>query len=331
MAIKVGIVGVGNCASSLVQGVEYYRDRVDSIGLANPVCAGYPLSTVEFSSAFDIDSTKVGRDLSQAIWLGPNNSRKFAEVPHLGVEVVDGIQADSLTDVAADHIDAIGRADVTAIAHHLKTTETTIVVNFLPVGAQEATERYAEAALAAGCGFINCMPSRLARDPDWARRFDHAGLPLMGDDLTSQFGSTMIHRALVTALADNGVRLRNTFQLNSGGNMDFVAMQDRTRMRTKQESKADGAYRNASAVAGYVGAEYVPFLADTKVAYIRLEADGFGGTPLDIELRMNVEDSPSAAGNVLDAVRYMARAAAEGRGGVLTTESELLMKAPGAR
>jgi len=331
MGIKVGIVGVGNCASSLVQGIEYYRDRVDTIGLANPICAGYDFSEVEFSSAFDIDADKVGQDLSQAIWASPNNSRRFAEVPHLGVEVTDGIEAGSITDAAAEHIEVAGLADVSEIAHRLKATETGIVVNFLPVGAQEATERYAEAALAAGCGFINCMPSRLARDPEWARRFDNAGLPLIGDDLTSQFGSTLIHRALVAALADNGVRLRNTFQLNSGGNMDFVAMQDRTRMRTKQESKTSGVYRTGSAPASYVGAEYVPFLADTKVAYIRLEADGFGGTPLDIELRMNVEDSPSAAGNVLDAVRYMARAMSEGRTGVLTTESELLMKAPGAR
>lgn len=328
--IRVGIVGVGNCASSLVQGVEYYRDGVRETGLANPECAGYRLSDIAFSAAFDVDVGKVGTDLSAAIWAAPNNAARFTDVPLLSVPVVEGTLSGSVAAAVAEHIEVRGEADVSDMAAHLKETGTTVLVSFLPVGSQAATERYAEAALAAGCGFINCTPAVLARDEEWAARFAGAGVPLIGDDLNNQFGATMVRRALIDVLSAAGVRLRRTFQLNSGGNMDFLTMQDRSRLKTKQNSQTAGMHRGASAAQTFVGAEYVPFLADSKVAHMKLEAEAFGGTDVEIELRMNVEDSPSAAGHVLDAIRYVSRALADGRAGVLVEESRLLMKAPGA-
>ncbi|WP_082310574.1 inositol-3-phosphate synthase [Nonomuraea sp. SBT364] len=296
--VNVALIGVGNCASSLVQGVEYYRDG-DAPGLPNPVCAGYAVSQVRFTAAFDVDPGKVGRDLSEAIWAAPNNSRTFADVPHLGVEVTEPREA----------------------AERLRGTD--VVVNFLPVGAQRETEMYAEAALAAGCAFVNCMPAVLARSPEWAARFAGAGLPLVGDDLKSSFGATLVHRALVDALTAGGVRLGDGYQLLGGGNMDFLNLLDPARMKTKRATKTAGAGTST-----HVGADYVPFLEDRKVAYIRLEGEGFGGSPLEVEVRMSVEDSPSAAGNTLDAVRHAKAALDRGAGGVLGEVSRELMKAP---
>ncbi|MFC9324511.1 inositol-3-phosphate synthase [Kitasatospora sp. NPDC057015] len=336
--VNVGIVGVGNCASSLVQGVEFYgAEGADPAGLPNPVCAGYSVADVRFTSAFDVDSCKTGRDLSEAIWAGPNNARRFADVPWLGVPVTEGFLGDGVGRTTADRIDARGSASAAEIAARLTDSGTQVLVNFLPVGSPRATERYAEAALLAGCAFVNCMPAEIARSPHWAERFRRAGLPLVGDDLRSQFGSTLVHHALLDALARNGVRLRSTYQLNNGGNMDFLAMQDPERLRSKQQTKAQGMAGGSGAegsgagalpaAAVHVGAEYIPFLEDRKVAFIRLEAAAFGGTPLEIELRMTVDDSPSAAGNVLDAVRYAKFALEQGISGVFDPVSALLMKA----
>ncbi|MFI6323413.1 inositol-3-phosphate synthase [Nonomuraea sp. NPDC050556] len=262
--VKVGLVGVGNCASSLVQGAH---------------------EQVRFTAAFDVDPGKVGRDLSEAIWAAPNNARRFADVPHLGVTVSGPSGALEGTDV---------------------------LVNFLPTGNQEAAEHYAAMALEAGCAFVNCMPAVLARSPEWARRFADAGVPLIGDDLKSQFGSTLVHRALVDALSRNGVKLTNSYQLNNGGNMDFLALQDPAALKSKQATKAQGA-----GISAHVGAAYVPWLEDRKVAYIRLEGEGFGGTAVEVEVRMSVEDSPSAAGNVLAAIEQAKRALDAGIGGVV--------------
>ncbi|GAA4899903.1 myo-inositol-1-phosphate synthase [Stackebrandtia albiflava] len=331
MVIRVGVVGVGNCASSLVQGVEYYRKDPGAAGLAAPECDGHLVSDVEFSAAFDVDEGKIGRDLSEAIYVAPNNSHRFADVPHLSVPVDEGVLADGVADSVAGRFTARGTATVSRIADRLTATGTRILVNLLPVGAQRATETYAEAALLAGCGFVNCMPATLARDPGWATRFADAGVPLVGDDLSSGFGATVVHRAVLDALAAGGVRLRQTFQLNHGGNMDFLTMQDPERLRTKQDSKSSGMHRGGSAAATHVGAQYVPFLADTKVAYIRVDAVGFGGTPVEVELKMSVEDSPSAAGNVLDAIRRTAAAMDRRESGVLAEVSAAFMKAPGGR
>lgn len=332
--VNIGIVGVGNCASSLVQGVEYYsRPTGSRTGLTNAVCAGYAVADIRFTSAFDVNNSKIGGDLSEAIWAAPNNALKFAEVPRLGVPVREGTLSDGIGHSVEDKFEARGRAMLDDIVEHLKVTRTHVVVNFLPVGSQRASELYAEAALLAGCAFVNCIPSVIARSAEWSRRFSAAGLPLTGDDLKSQFGATLVHRALVDVLSRNGVRLRNTSQLLSGGNMDFLNMQDADRMESKKASKAQGMLgdaavgADASAEGVHVGAEYIPFLKDRKVALIRLEAEAFGGTSFELELRMCVEDSPSAAGNVLDAVRYMRFALDRGIAGVVDPVSSLLMKA----
>lgn len=329
-SVNVGIVGVGNCAASLVQGVAYYANaNAETAGLTNAVCAGYTVSDVKFTSAFDVNASKIGRDLSEAIWASPNNALKFADVPHLGVPVREGILSDGVGHHAADWIDARGQATLDDVVEHLQRTATHVMVNFLPVGSQNASEQYAAAALRAGCAFVNCMPSVIARSPDWQGQFEAAGVPLIGDDLKSQFGATLVHHALMDALSRNGVQLRHTYQIVSGGNMDFLNMQDADRVKTKKTSKVQrfgGAELPAENV--HFGAEYMPFLNDRKIAFIRLEGEAFGGTPLELELRMSVEDSPSAAGNVLDAVRYMKFAMDRGIGGVVDPVSSLLMKAP---
>lgn len=308
--------------------MEYYADASTEqppAGLTNPVCAGYAVSDVRFTAAFDVDAAKTGLDLSEAIWTAPNNARRFAEVPHLGVPVLDGILGDGVGPGSAEHIRTRGRATLDEVVEHLRRTETHVLVNFVPAGSQQASELYAEAALRAGCAFVNCIPSVIARSPDWVRRFEEAELPLLGDDLKSQFGATLMHRALVDLLAANGVRLRNTYQLLAGGNMDFLNLQDPERMRTKQATKAGGLAAQGASV--HIGADYIPFLDDRKIAFIRLEGEGFGGTPLELDLRMTVDDSPSGAGNVLDAVRYLKHAMDQGISGVIDPVANLLMKA----
>ncbi|MBF8185965.1 inositol-3-phosphate synthase [Nonomuraea sp. K274] len=319
--VNVAVIGVGNCVSSLVQGVEHYRDGA-APGLRHPVCAGYAISQVRFTAAFDVAAAKLGLDLSEAIWTPPNNARAFAEVPLLGVPVVDGILADGVGPGSADLIDPRGAATPAEVAAHLRATGTHIVLNFLPSGAQRATELYAEAALGAGCAFVNCMPAVIARSPEWRRRFAAAGLPLVGDDLKSSFGATLVHRALVDALTENGVALDGGHQLLGGGNMDFVNLEDADRMRGKKATKATGAGQSV-----HVGAQYIPFMEDRKVAYIRLDGEGFGGSPVEVAVRMVVEDSPSAAGNALDAARHAKAAMDAGAGGLLSAVSSALMKA----
>ena len=292
------------------------------------MCAGYAVSDVRFTAAHDVNISKIGLDLSEAIWEGPNNALRFTDVPLLRVPVSEGILSDGLGKSPADRIDARGRATLDEIVEHLKLTETHVVVNFLPVGSQNASELYAEAALRARCAFVNCIPSVIARSADWSSKFENAGLPLLGDDLKSQFGATLVHHALVDVLSRNGVQLKNTYQIVSGGNMDFFNMQDAERVESKKTTKVQGlGGAELPAESVHFGAEYVPFLNDRKIAFIRLEGDAFGGTQLELELRMSVEDSPSAAGNVLDAVRYMKFAMDRGISGVVDPVSSLLMKA----
>ncbi len=328
--VNVGVIGVGNCASSLVQGVEYYANTsAGSAGLTHAVCAGYAVSDIRFTSAFDINASKIGCDLSEAIWAVPNNALKFADVPHLGAPVVEGILSDGVGHHSAGRIDTRGRATRDDVVEHLKLTHTHVLVNFLPAGSQRASELYAAAAWRAGCAFVNYIPSVIARSADWSRQFEEVGLPLIGDDLKSQFGATLIHHALVDVLSRNGVQLRNTYQIVSGGNMDFLNLQDADRVESKKTSKVQGfGGTELPAENVHFGAEYMPFLKDRKIAFIRLEGEAFGGTPLELELRMSIEDSPSAAGNVLDAVRYMKAAMDRGLAGVVDPVASLLMKAP---
>jgi myo-inositol-1-phosphate synthase len=329
--VNVAIVGVGNCASALVQGVAYYANGAgNAVGLAHPSCGGYDVSDVKFTAAFDVDARKIGEDLARAIWMAPNNAFKFAAAPDLGVSVHDGILADGVGAGSADRIRARGQSSLDQIAEHLRRTGSHVVVNLLPTGSQQAAEAYAEAALRAGCGFVNCMPAEIARARTWAEKYAAAGLPLVGDDLKSQFGSTLIHRALIEALADSGVQLGGTYQIVAGGNMDFLNLRDPERITSKQATKVRGFGGSEQQQASeHFGADYIPFLQDRKTAFIRLDGAGFGGTPVEIELRMSVEDSPSAAGNILDAVRLTQRALDEGVVGVVELLSAQFMKAPG--
>ncbi|MEV0455761.1 inositol-3-phosphate synthase [Catellatospora methionotrophica] len=325
--MNVGIVGIGNCAASLVQGVAYYRARPgESTGLSRRSCAGLDIADIRFTAAFDVNTAKIGRDLADAIEVAPNNALRLADLEPTGVRVREGALADGIGTSLSGRFDTRGDATADAIAAHLVETGTEVVVNFVPVGSQRAAETYAAAALAAGCAFVNCMPAVIARSPQWADRFAAAGVPLIGDDLTSQFGSTLVHHALVGALRANGVHLDSTYQLNSGGNMDFLNMRDPDRLATKQETKTRG-FGGSEHTASHVGMDYVPFLQDRKIAFIRVAGVGFAGTPVEVDLRMSVEDSPSGAGNVCDAVRYAKALMAAGQPDAAAV-SALLMKAP---
>jgi myo-inositol-1-phosphate synthase len=291
--VNVGLVGVGNCASALVQGLAFYG-----------------LEDVRVVAAFDVAPEKVGRELAEAIWAGANNALAFAEVPPTGVTVRDG-----------------GAASPEAIAQALKASATEVVVALLPAGAQRESETYAEAALLAGCAYVNGLPAVLARDPAWATRFAQARLPLLGDDLKSAFGTTLVHRAILDALAGNDVAITSTFQLNAGGNEDFRALEDPAALAAKQATKTEG----LGAGGGYpshVGTAHIGHLADRKTAFIRVDALGFGATPIEIDVRMSLEDSPSAAPVILEAVRVAKAALDEGRGGVLEESARLMKAAP---
>jgi myo-inositol-1-phosphate synthase len=333
--VRVAIVGVGNCASSLVQGVHYYRNasEKESVpGLMHVNLGGYHISDIEFVAAFDIDKTKVGKDLSQAIFSGPNNTVKFSDVPAMGVKVQRGMTHDGIGKYLADIVQkAPGEtADVVGI---LKKTKADVVVSYLPVGSEEATKWYVEQALAAGVGFVNCIPVFIAREPYWQKRFEDKNLPIIGDDIKSQVGATIIHRVLTRLFRDRGVKLERTYQLNFGGNTDFLNMLERERLMSKKISKT----RSVTSQLDYdVGAEnvhigpsdYVPWLHDRKWAYIRLEGRSFGDVPLNVELKLEVHDSPNSAGIVIDAVRCAKLALDRGMGGALEGPSSYFMKSP---
>jgi myo-inositol-1-phosphate synthase len=333
--VRVAIVGVGNCASSFVQGVEYYRDADPSDfvpGLMHVDLGGYHVGDIEFTAAFDIDADKVGKDLSEAIWRGQNNTFKFSDVPHLGVEVHRGMTHDGLGKYLKEKIQkAPGEtADIVSI---LRETKTDVLVSYLPVGAEEATKWYVEQALAAGCGFVNCIPVFIAREPYWHKRFKKAGLPIIGDDIKSQVGATIIHRTLARLFRERGVRMARTSQLNVGGNMDFYNMLERERLESKKISKTNAVTSmldyELPADDVYIGpSDYVPWLTDRKWAHIRVEGEAFGGVPLNMEVKLEVWDSPNSAGIVIDAVRLCKLALDKGIGGALVGPSSYLMKSP---
>jgi myo-inositol-1-phosphate synthase len=334
--VRVAIIGVGNCASAFVQGIHYYRDanpaeRVP--GLMHVDLGGYHVRDIEFTAAFDIDATKVGKDLGEAIWSGQNNTIKFAKVPKkLGVPVHRGMTHDGLGKYLKEKITkAPGEtADIVSI---LKETHTDIVVSYLPVGSEQATKWYVEQVLEAGCGFVNCIPVFIAREAYWDRRFKKARLPIVGDDVKSQVGATIVHRTLARLFADRGVEIERTSQLNVGGNMDFYNMLERERLESKKISKTNAvtSIMDHELPAGdiHVGpSDYVPWLTDRKWAHIRVEGQAFGDVPLNLELKLEVWDSPNSAGIVIDAVRCCKLALNHGIGGQLDGPSSYLMKSP---
>jgi myo-inositol-1-phosphate synthase len=334
--VRVAIIGVGNCASSFVQGVHYYRgaDPTERVpGLMHVDLGGYQVRDIEFSAAFDIDAEKVGKDLSEAIFAGQNNTLKFADdLPRLGVEVHRGMTHDGLGKYLKEKITkAPGpTADIVEI---LKESRTDVVVSYLPVGSEQATKWYVEQVLEAGCAFVNCIPVFIAREAYWDGRFRKAGLPIIGDDIKSQVGATILHRALARLLHERGVKMLRTSQLNVGGNMDFYNMLERERLESKKISKTDA----VTSVMGhalpaedvYIGpSDYVPWLGDRKWAHIRVEGQAFGDVPLNIELKLEVWDSPNSAGIVIDAVRCCKLGLNHGLAGQLDGPSSYLMKSP---
>jgi myo-inositol-1-phosphate synthase len=333
--VRVAIVGVGNCASSLVQGVQHYQeaDGAERVpGLMHVDLGGYHVRDIEFTAAFDIDADKVGKDLSEAIWAGQNNTVKFADVPELGLPVRRGMTHDGLGKYLKEKIQkAPGETD--DIVQTLKDTKTDVVVSYLPVGSEQATKWYVEQVLEAGCGFVNCIPVFIAQESYWAKRFKKAGLPIVGDDIKSQVGATIVHRTLARLFADRGVKLARTSQLNVGGNMDFYNMLERERLESKKISKTQAVTslldEELPADDVYIGpSDYVPWLEDRKWAHIRLEGQSFGDVPLTIEAKLEVWDSPNSAGIVIDAVRCCKLALNQGLGGPLVGPSAYLMKSP---
>jgi myo-inositol-1-phosphate synthase len=333
--INVAIIGVGNCASSLVQGVHFYRDANEKTlvpGLMHANLGGYHVGDINFVAAFDIDSNKVGKDLAEAIYTPPNNTYRFADVPPLGVRVSRGMTHDGLGKYLSQIITkAPGPTeDIVGI---LKATETHVVVNFLPVGAEEATKWYVEQVLTAGCGFVNCIPVFIAREQYWQRRFEERGLPIIGDDIKSQVGATIVHRVLTRLFRDRGVRLDRTYQINFGGNTDFLNMLERERLESKKISKTSAvtSQLDYELPAGdvHVGpSDYIPWLLDRKWCHIRMEGTTFGNVPLNVEVKLEVWDSPNSAGVVIDAIRCCKLALDRDTAGALIAPSAYFMKSP---
>ncbi len=333
--VNVAIIGVGNCASSLVQGVEFYRNAAPDAfvpGLMHATLGGYHVSDINFTAAFDIDARKVGQDLSVAIFAEPNNTLKFSDVPTTGVTVARGMTHDGIGKYLEDVvIKAPGpTADIVGI---LRDTNTHVVVSYLPVGSEQATKWYVEQILAAGCGFVNCVPVFIGREPYWQGRFREKGLPIVGDDIKSQVGATIVHRQLARLMGERGVRMKHTSQLNFGGNTDFLNMLERERLASKKISKTNAV---TSILAEQIDpkdvhigpSDYVPWLTDRKWAHIRLEGQGFGDVPINIELKLEVWDSPNSAGIVIDAVRCAKLAIDRGVSGTLEGPSSYFMKSP---
>jgi len=333
--IRVAIIGVGNCASSLVQGVEYYRNAPEDEfvpGLMHVNLGGYHIRDIEFSAAFDIDANKVGKDLSEAIWAKPNNTIKFSDVPHLDVPVHRGMTHDGLGRYLSE---IITKADgpTADIVKVLKETRTDVVVSYLPVGSEMATKWYVEQILEAGCAFVNCIPVFIAREEYWQNRFRDKGLPIVGDDIKSQVGATITHRMLTRLFADRGVRIDRTYQLNFGGNTDFLNMLERDRLESKKISKTNSVtsqldYPVAPGNVHVGPSDHVPWLQDRKWAQIRLEGTTFGDVPLSVEMKLEVWDSPKSAGVVIDALRCAKLALNNGISGSLLAPSSYFMKSP---
>jgi myo-inositol-1-phosphate synthase len=333
--VRVAIIGVGNCANSLLQGIEYYKDAEDDHfvpGLMHVNLGGYHVRDVEFTAAFDVVEGKVGVDLAEAIWAHPNDTIKFAEVPKTGIKVSRGMTHDGIGKYLSEVVTkAPGETD--DIVGILRDTKTDVVVNYLPVGSEMATKWYTEQILEAGCAMVNCMPVFIAREPYWQRRFEESGVPIIGDDIKSQVGATITHRVLTSLFRERGIHLDRTMQLNVGGNSDFLNMLERDRLESKKISKTNAVTSmldyDLGAANVHVGpSDYVPWLTDRKWAYIRMEGKAFGDVPLNLELKLEVWDSPNSAGIVIDAVRLAKLALNNNVSGALEGPSSYLMKSP---
>jgi len=333
--INVAIIGVGNCASSLVQGVHFYREAADDQfvpGLMHVSLGGYHISDINFVAALDIDKNKVGKDLAKAIYTAPNNTYKFCDVPTTGVKVQRGMTHDGLGKYLSQMIQKAPGPTVD-IVQLLRDTETDVVINYLPVGSEEATKWYVEQVLEAGCGLINCIPVFIAREEYWQSRFEKKGLPVIGDDIKSQVGATIVHRVLTRLFRDRGVKLERTYQLNFGGNTDFYNMLERERLESKKISKTNAVTSQLDYDLGagnvHVGpSDYVPWLLDRKFCHIRMEGQTFGDVPLNAEIKLEVWDSPNSAGVVIDGIRCCKLALDRGLKGSLVGPSAYFMKSP---
>jgi myo-inositol-1-phosphate synthase len=333
--LRVGIVGVGNCASSFVQGLSYYAEAKANEpvpGLMNVELGGYHVGDIEIASAFDVSRDKVGLDVAEAVFARPNNTQRFSAVPRTGVTVRRGKTLDGLGKYLREEIAEADEPEAN-VAEVLDLSRTDVLVSYLPVGSQTATEYYAEQALEAGCAFVNCIPVFIASDPKWRRRFEERRVPIVGDDIKSQVGATIVHRVLANLFRERGVRLDRTYQLNFGGNTDFQNMLERERLESKKISKTQAVTSQLDMPLPpedvHVGpSDYVPWLTDRKFAYIRMEGTTFGGVPLNVELKLEVWDSPNSAGIVIDAVRCAKLARDRGIGGALVGPSSYFMKSP---
>jgi myo-inositol-1-phosphate synthase len=333
--VRVAIIGVGNCANSLLQGTQYYKNAPDDEfvpGLMHVNLGGYHIRDIEFTAAFDVVKGKVGEDLADAMWAHPNDTIKFADVPKTGIKVARGMTHDGIGKYLSEIVEKApgSTADIVGI---LKDTKTDVVVNYLPVGSEMATKWYAEQILEAGCAMINCMPVFIAREDYWNKRFQDAGVPIIGDDIKSQVGATITHRVLTSLFRERGVHLDKTMQLNVGGNSDFLNMLERDRLESKKISKTNAVTSMLDYDLGpgnvHVGpSDYVPWLTDRKWAYIRMEGTSFGDVPLNLEMKLEVWDSPNSAGIVIDAVRLAKLALNHGVSGSLVEPSSYLMKSP---
>jgi myo-inositol-1-phosphate synthase len=334
-SVRVAIVGVGNCATSLIQGVHYYRDADPSApvpGLMHVLFGEYHVNDVEFVAAFDVDDMKVGKDLSEAINASQNNTIKICEVPTLGIEVQRGHTLDGLGKYYRETIEESG-AEPVDVVRALKEAEVDVLVSYLPVGSEVADKFYAQCAIDAGVGFVNALPVFIASDPVWAKKFEDAGVPIIGDDIKSQVGATITHRVLAKLFEDRGVVLDRTYQLNVGGNMDFKNMLERDRLESKKISKTQAVTSNMTGTLAardvHIGpSDYVQWLDDRKWAYVRLEGRAFGDVPLNMEYKLEVWDSPNSAGIIIDAIRAAKIAMDRGIGGPIISASSYLMKSP---
>ena len=333
--IRVAIVGVGNCANSLVQGVTYYKDAAldqEIPGLMHAVVGGYHINNVKFVAAFDVDAKKVGLDLAEAIWASENNTIKFSDVAKTGVPVQRGVTLDGLGKYYKETIQESTAAPVDVVAT-LKEEQVDVLICYLPVGSEEAAKYYAQCAIDAGCAFVNALPVFIASDPVWEKKFKDAGLPIVGDDIKSQVGATITHRIMAKLFQDRGVHLDRTYQLNVGGNMDFKNMLERDRLESKKISKTNSVTSQLDHDMGsknvHIGpSDYIPWLDDRKWAYVRLEGRAFGDVPLNLEYKLEVWDSPNSAGVIIDALRCAKIGLDRKIGGALLSPSSYFMKTP---
>ena len=337
--IKVAVVGVGNCASSLIQGIEYYKSAKENDlvpGLMHVNFGGYHIKDIEVVAAFDVNTNKVGKDLAEAIYAEPNNTAIFCKVPTTGVKVSRGPRLDGVNKYTAELVSVDDNAEPVDVVQVLKDSGAEAVINYLPVGSQVGTEFYAQAAIDAGCGFVNCIPVFIASDKKWAKKFEDAGLPVIGDDIKAQVGATITHRTLVNLFLDRGMKIERTYQLNTGGNTDFLNMLERERLTSKKTSKTRAVTSMIEARGQtidddniHVGpSDYVPWQKDNKICFLRIESNHFGDVPMNLEVRLSVEDSPNSAGVAIDSIRCLKLALDNGLKGAIIEPAAFFQKHP---